>query len=300
MGMTRDERERFDRDGYVVVRGVVEASALAAVRDACTSAVDDIAAQWHDAGLLEDVFADEPFETRWAKMRSAVPPKLPTSWRQVLAGPGVYSLWQTPAVLDRARDLLGDELYAHGVWNGRPREPGTEVQRIGWHQDAHYYKDWKAEDPMLLSVWMPLVPVTADMGALQFLPGTQDPRTALPTQRGANNLIEIVPEALPEGDPVTIECEPGDAVFFTDTTVHQALPNRSEVVRWSIDIRYGPATDDIIAKGSRGYVCASTDPDRVEDVDTWLRRYAAGGEYEAGADGIAEVLGVHRTEVTTF
>lgn len=300
MSFTTDERACFDRDGVVVARDIVDADVLEAVRTTCADAVDDIARQWHDAGLLDDLFADEPFDTRWAKMRAAVPPKLPTSWRQVLAGPAVYALWRTPAVLGRIRELVGDEVYAHGVWNGRPREPGTDVQRIGWHQDAHYYKDWRPEDPMLVSVWMPLVPVTAEMGALQFLPGTQDPRAALPTQRGANNLVEIVPDALPGTEPVTIECEPGDAIFFTDTTVHRALPNQSEVVRWSIDIRFGPAEEDIIDKGYRGYVCHSADPDRIEDLSTWLDRYAVGGEYEAGADDIAEALGVHRTEVTTF
>lgn len=300
MGLTVSERQDLERDGYVVLRDVVDDAVLAPVRDVCVRAVDDLAAQWQADGLLDDVFADEPFETRWASVRGAVPAKLPSAWRQILASPEVYDLWRAPALLDRIRDLVGEEVYAHGVWNGRPREPRSSVQKIGWHQDAHYYRDWMPTDPVLYSVWLPLVPVRTEHGALQFVPGTHEPRRALPTHKSENNLIEIVPDALPDREPVTIECDPGDAIFFTDTTVHQALPNESDTVRWSIDIRFGPATEDIIAKGYRGYICHSTDADRVESVETWLSRYAVGAEYEEYAEEAAEKFGIHPSDLKTF
>lgn len=300
MGFSVSERQQLDRDGYVVIPGIVDDSVLAPVRAACATAVDDLANQWHADGMLEDTFPDEPFETRWAAVRGAVPAKLPSAWRQILAGPAVYALWQAPPLLDRIRELVGEEVYAHGVWNGRPREPRTSIQKIGWHQDAHYYRDWKPDDPVLYSVWLPLVPVRTEHGALQFIAGTHEPRRALETHMSENRLIEIVPDALPAQAPVTIECDPGDAIFFTDTTVHQALPNESDTVRWSIDIRYGPATEDIMAKGYRGYICHSADPDRVESLATWMSRYASGAEYEEYAEEAAVEYGIHPSDLKTF
>lgn len=274
--LTDVERAGIDEDGYVILRKVVPDSALAGVRAVFEATVDKLARQWREEGFVADTADGAPFETRFARLREQLPPRFPTSWRKILVSPAVYGLWQEPAILDRIRDLIGDEVFAHGVWNGRPREPGnTDVQRIGWHQDAHYYRDWNDDDGDLLTVWMPLVPVDAESGCLQVLPGSHR-RGWIPPIRSANNLLTVADDDL-DGEPVTAVMEPGDALIFTDKTLHRALDNESDRVRWSIDIRFGQATPEIMSKTPRGYLCHSAvDPAAVESFATWEARYNYG------------------------
>jgi hypothetical protein len=194
------------------------------------------------------------------------------SWRRVLVCREVYELWRHPSLLDVVRGRVGDEVWAHDVWNGRPREPHADIQKIGWHQDAHYYPEWDAADGPLLTCWIPLVPVDARAGCLRVMPGSHR-RGLLPREYDTYGLRNIPDAELDGLHGVDIETEPGDAVFFTDLTVHQALPNRADHVRWTVDIRFAAATPELIRKSPAGYMCASAVPANVEPYETWEQRY---------------------------
>jgi len=268
-----------------------------------------LAAAWLADGLLQDAAVDADFDHRWARLRQQMPAKYPTAWRRILASPEVYGLWQEPALIDAAADLLGDELIAHSIWNGRPRDSGSQdTQRIDWHQDAHYYKAWDAADGGLLSTWIPLVPVDAETGCLQVSPGSHR-LGLLPQVAGANGL-RTIPDGSLDAAPVTLDMEPGDVLHFGDLTVHRALDNTSDRVRWSIDIRHGQNTKAIASKSGRGYVCRSADPTNVESYDTWRARYdydLADLAEELGtksgdldADTAAAILGTSRLELEAY
>lgn len=272
--LTVDQRRQYDEEGFVVLKGVLPDSNRLAVQAVFEKVVDDLAAEWRDAGFLTDTGDALPFEKRFARLREQVPPRIASSWRSILVSRPVYDLWQLPQLLGPIRSIVGDEVYAHGVWNGRPREPGTAIQKVYWHQDAHYYKQWDAADGPLVSVWMPLVPARAENGCLQYLRGSNQ-GGYVPAKRDApNGLFNVDDEVIARYEAVTAECDPGDAILFSDLTIHQALENVSDIVRWSIDIRFGPAVAPIISKTPRGYYCFSAaDPSRVESYDTWASRY---------------------------
>ncbi len=312
--LSADQLAEFDEQGFIVLRGVVPTDVTNNLRDVFGALVDRLAKQWFDEGFVDATFEDLPFETRFAKLREQLPPRFATSWRKALVSRTVYDLWRQPQLLGPARSLVGDEVYAHGVWNGRPREPNTPIQKVLWHQDAHYYKSWKDTDGPLISVWQPLVPVDERSGCLQLAAGSHR-AGYLPRVRGFNRLFTVAPEAL-EGYPlVTAEMNPGDVLIFNDLTLHQGLDNKADFVRWSIDIRFGAATPEIISKTPRGYYCFSaTDPSRVEDYATWEARYdydkvGLGEELEdvdpatyndVDLDAVADQLHTSRSELEVF
>jgi phytanoyl-CoA hydroxylase len=312
--LTAHELASYEEKGFVVLRGVVPEDARQAVTEAMTRAVEKMARAWKDEGLISDSCDELPFETRWAALRQQVPPKFPVSWRRILVSRGVYELWQRPEILGRARRIIGDEVYAHGIWNGRPREPGTAgTQKVDWHQDAHYYKNWNQTDGKLISCWMPLVPVDERSGCLEFLPGSH--RSGILDRVIGDNGLFTVPRSALEGyAPVSVPAEPGDLIIFSDTTVHQALDNVADYVRWSIDIRFGEPTPEIISKTHNGYYCFSAaDPSRVESYETWAQRHEytyeelldkletrASSREPVSVDAVAKALGVSRAELDAF
>lgn len=302
----------FEQDGFVIVRDLLPKDLLDDVRAVFAGVVDDLARQWRDEGFITDTGDDLPFETRFIRLREQLPPKFATSWRSILVSPTVFSLWQRPELLGPIRSLLGDEIYAHGVWNGRPREPGNSIQKVYWHQDAHYYRGWDPADGKLISVWMPLVDATADAGCLEFLRGSHRGGLVPASRSSANNLFTVADEIVEQYETAVAECRPGDAIFFGDTTIHQSRDNVADYVRWSIDIRFGEASEGIISKTPRGYHCFSaSNPGRVEDYETWVDRYdyskvgvgAEIGDGDVGPvdyDAVAQLLNVPASELRAF
>lgn len=310
--LTPEQKATYDEQGFIVLRGVVPAEVTAGLQEVFEGVVDRMAKDWYDEGFVTDTADNLPFEKRFAALREQLPPKFATSWRKILVSPAVFALWQRPELLGPARSLVGDEVYAHGVWNGRPREPNTAIQKILWHQDAHYYKAWDQTDGPLISVWQPLVPADERAGCLQLAVGSH--RSGyLERHRGFNSLFTVNDDDLAGYEIFTAEMNPGDVLIFSDLTLHQGLDNHSDYVRWSIDIRYGAATPGVMSKTPRGYYCFSAgDPSRVEDYDTWVARYnydEVGLDAELETDGraryddlvaIAKAIGTSKSELEAF
>jgi phytanoyl-CoA hydroxylase len=308
--LTPEQLAAYDRDGALLLKGVVPQQVIRDLRALFEQTVDTLATQWHQEGFVADACADRPFETRFAGLREQLPARFPTSWRKILVSPTVYGLWQLPELLGPMRSILGDEVYAHGVWNGRPREPNNPIQKVLWHQDAHYYRDWDAADGKLVSVWIPIVPVDEESACLEMALGSHT-EGRFERFRGVNRLFTVADADLDGYERRAFRMEPGDALAFTDTTLHQSLDNVSDHVRWSIDIRFGEATPQVISKTPRGYYCFSaSDPSRVEPYEAWADRYdyskvGLDAEIEdldtdADLDEAAQVLGISRSELEVF
>ncbi len=272
MLLSEEEAAAFDHDGFLIRRGVIDEPTLAGLRRVFSDAVDRLAQSWVEAGVIADPATDEPFDQRWNVLRAQLPALYATAWRRILVSPEVYALWQHPALLEPARQLIGDELIAHSIWNGRPRDSGGhDTQRIHWHQDAHYYKQWNPTDGKLMSAWLPLVPVDETAGCLQMGPGSHR-QGLIPQVPSVNGLRTVADEHVPVA-PLDAVMNPGDVLFFTDLTLHRALDNNAGRVRWSIDVRFGEATEPVVRKSGRGYICASAEESLVESFETWRQRY---------------------------
>ena len=99
----------------------------------------------------------EPFEKRYGELRRQFPATLSNSWRRMLVSREIYDVWQYAPLISIIGQLLGDELYASSIWNGRPRAPEQPVQTIDWHQDAHYMQQYDSICDHAISVWLPLM-----------------------------------------------------------------------------------------------------------------------------------------------
>jgi phytanoyl-CoA hydroxylase len=60
-------------------------------------------------------------------------------------------------------------------------------------------------------------------------------------------------------------------VLFNDRLIHSSTPNNSDYVRWSVDLRYQPTSQDPMPQHGIGFLARSeTHPQRVATVDDWL------------------------------
>ena len=236
---------------------------------------DETIAQWLEEGLTADPRRDLDFRHRLVQVwHEAGRPKYIRSPRRDLVSPEMYRILVHPALLDVAADLLGTaEVSVHGIFNARPKLPDQVWTRTPWHQDAQYYRD--AADSHVVSLWYPLQAVGEHNSCLQVAPrrhrgplfdGHHDQETGF---------LGLSPQDRRGLPGVSIEMEPGDLLCFTQKTPHRALANRSDAVRWSLDVRY-EATDRATESGrDKGFIARSPrNPAAVVPCAEWEQRWA--------------------------
>jgi hypothetical protein len=269
--ITDEQLASYEDEGYLHLRGVVPQDALALTRRILERWEQETIQRWVDEGGLDDGMADVDFEHRlvqaWEK---AGRPGYVRSPRRDLVSRDCFDFLCHPAFVDVAEALLGTpEVSAHGVFNARPKLPDQVWTRTPWHQDAQYYED--AAELHVVSMWVPIQKVTEHNSCMQVSPGFHKGELQEAWDDKETGFIGLSPEIQETLTPVSVEMEPGDLLCFTQRTPHRALPNQSDAVRWSMDLRF-EATEHATASGKdRGFIARSpSDPGRVGLCEDWL------------------------------
>ena len=96
----------------------------------------------------------------------------------------------------------------------------------------------------MLTVWFGLWDATIENGCLEVIPGSHREgllhhcHTSGAMSRGFG--LHVPDWLLRQGDGVPLPMKQGDALFFHRLNCHSSLPNRSDNIRWSFDLRYNP------------------------------------------------------------
>ena len=236
----------FWRDGALCLRGEFDAWV-----DPMRAAIDDALA--HPGPIAVDTAREDYAptglpETRSFYIEQGVWNRLPAFERFVR---------ESPALAIGARLLGGskvnlffDQLFV--------KEPSSDDQRTPWHQDLPY---WPIRGHQVLSVWVPLDPVTLDTGAVQYVRGSHEwGRSFRPSNFGHRHQQfrgmegETIPDIDADRDAydiLTWDLEPGDCLVHHGMTVHGAAGNSSPTrrrraysVRWTgDDVVWDPRAD---------------------------------------------------------
>jgi len=272
-GLTAEEAAFYDREGYVVLENLLSEEDMEASRRAMEDKVSQIADELHAAGLIADRLADRPFEYRLAELFRGLTDKeflrYGRSWRDRL--PGHFSLMSNPKILDAVESLIGGEIFANPVYNVRPKVPGVAAGAVPWHQDKSYWPDANANP--VITVWIPLVDATELNGCLHIKPRTHRKKLLQwhhETYTGTG-YTALSDEQLGGAATVALPVRAGSAILFNDRCIHMSTPNRSDSVRWSVDLRYQPTDQDPMPQHGAGFLARSRKhPERVATLDDWL------------------------------
>ena len=270
--------EELDEIGFTIWRGVLEEDVVEGAREACTELVDRAAHQLFAFGEVDDVLADEPFETRILKLDGGERKKCFSGYRAELHLPQMFALLFHERLLDVAEMRLGGELRLYPNYTVRPKMPDVTEQVVLWHQDAGYTERDHAQGQdeelgvlRMMNLWTPLVPATVENGCMQMVPGSHK-LGVVEHDRVTASMLRIVPEVLKPLLPaaVDIELDPGDVVMFSNLMFHQGLPNHSRTVRWSVDWRYQDTTQATMRE-TQGHIARSrSNPESaVQSSEEW-------------------------------
>lgn len=264
----------FARDGYLVLRRCVDPQRIAAMRQALADEVGTVLHELHATGRLADTRPDLPFERRLA-IAGVHAGAYGRGWAQRMAVPATFALHHDPALLAALHQLLGPVVHGHKQFNVRPKLPGQDLTNVPWHQDTGYYGAQTARD-LIVTAWVPLVEVDARNGCMQVVPGSHR-HGAIPhvEAQDAGGFLRL-DHAVDESTAVTLAMSPGDVLLMHNLVWHRSTENRSDGIRWSIDLRFWrpdtPSASDLLWGFPRPWVLSGAPPVRLAEWVGWYDR----------------------------
>ncbi len=264
----------YNTEGYLHIRHILPPDLLRLSRYVLSRWVDHTIDRWQTEGLISDPRTNIDFQHRFLHVwHEAGKPDYIRSPRRDLVCPEMYQILVHPALLDLAEDLLQtDEVSVHGIFNARPKLPDQKWTDTPWHQDAQYYRD--AEQSHVVSVWYPLQPVTEENSCLQVAPGLHDETLHEGYKDEETGFLGVSKKIRESLAGLSIKMERGDILCFPQKMPHRALPNRSDAVRWSMDVRYEPTDQATLSGRDKGFIARSPgNQEAVECCDAWLARW---------------------------
>ncbi|CAD5121217.1 DgyrCDS9751 [Dimorphilus gyrociliatus] len=254
-GQLRDEQIRqFFEEGFVVVEDFFDKETeLEPCREAINKLVDDCAKKWFAAGKIHNLHSDKGFNERLTYLEKELPGatvllhklgKLPVAFQKV---------WSNERILNVVEQLIGSDIQGHPVWNLRTKCPNNEATVVPWHQDSAYL-DENSYDVLQVTAWIPLIDANETNGCMQVVRKGHKKGIVAKHSCCVGNTWYVMLE--PEEMINTLECDMesnvvtcpvpyGGVLLLSNMIPHQSLPNKSNIIRWSLDLRWQKSNTNV-------------------------------------------------------
>jgi len=229
--LTALQLAQFNRDGYIIERGLASASICKQLADIVDSSLDPALAPLE---YEADVHYPGAPECR-ADEGGLTPRRLLHAYTRH----PVFQSWaKSPEVVYRLQQIMGADklLLSQNHHNCiMTKHPGFSSM-TSWHEDVRY---WSFDRPELVSVWLALGEEYSENGGMFMLPGTHQQSL----DRGRLDAALFLRTDLPENQPlidsaVEAKIKAGDVLFFHCKTYHAAGMNTTDDIKRSLVLTY--------------------------------------------------------------
>lgn len=291
-GLTEAQVSEFRNEGFLVARNHLDpVEDLDPIIHEYEGVLDRLAKDLLAKGEITSTHADKDFSERLIhicqesrKVQSqhfdfSLPQKNIRADTPIWNGPAVFNVLRNRKILDAIESLIGPEIYSNPVQHARLKLPesrgiadevGQLVQGVTpWHQDNGVVLA-EADETDMITVWFALWDAPIESGCLHVVPRSY--REGLMTHCPLGAAGAGIPEKLiPLDKAVSLPMKRGDVLFLHRRTCHGSLPNISNRVRWSFDLRYNPIGQHTGRKAFPGFVARSrAHPEsELHDAEQW-------------------------------
>ncbi len=227
--LTPEQKSAYERDGYLVIPGLIENVLVEKVRGRIDALAQGAAPSPEGVQRME-----EPAVTR-----GDVEVKSPGASLRKLEGvplvtdPSIHKCAHHPLLLQVMKELLGDDLkLLRAAAMLKPPRVGSPK---GLHQDAAYYP---IEPQNHIAAWIALDPATKQNGCMEVLPGAHKQGYQAHEEREYDTDVVIEGTTDEEEGLVQLPMEPGDVLLTHCLTPHRSSANQSRAWRRALILAY--------------------------------------------------------------
>lgn len=296
-GLSDKQRSSFETNGYLVIDHLLDDEDLRPLELEYDQLLDQMACRLHSEGKIPSTYEELAFGERFARVLAAYPDlhtffniSLPLINGPIEAenyhahtGPAVFALLRNRKVLDVVECLIGSEISSSPIQQMRMKPPqralapsNAEHSNVGlttWHQDIVAILP-EADETEQLTVWIAVREANEETGCLVSVPGSHrnGPIVHCPGELLASE--PHVPNAVMDGRAATVlPVQRGGVILFHKFNIHCSLPNHSDKLRWSVDLRYHPTGQASGRPAFPGFVARSRSHPESElhDPIEWTR-----------------------------
>ncbi len=165
-----------------------------------------------------------------------------------LLSESIYKLATDPRIIDLLKPLMGNDI---NIWSSAffAKKPKS-TNYVGYHQDSPY---WQLSSDNVYSAWIALSESNKDNGCLEFIDHESNDtfdldisnpyeayKKGIKTSEGQNliSFNQKIPEIIKEKNPFYVELKPGEFSIHKITVIHGSSPNKSNLPRIGLVIRY--------------------------------------------------------------
>jgi ectoine hydroxylase-related dioxygenase (phytanoyl-CoA dioxygenase family) len=237
-GPTHADLAQFERDGFVVARGLLSADEVMTIRDEFMAQADlgPVAGLFDSSRLIEN----DPL-ARYPRMMH------PHRWPDLEVGKLAFRYMLDARIDAYLTALFGEPaIAAQSMFYFKPA--GARGQSL--HQDNFYLR---VAPQTCMAAWIAVDDADEENGGLFVVPGTHKIDIACP--QAADPKISFTTEyvAPPEGTtPIPAIMKAGDCLFFNGSVIHGSYPNQStDRFRRALICHYLPASSTEISQHYR-------------------------------------------------
>ncbi len=216
--VTDEQRGAYRRDGHILLRGVASHEEVFFYRRFILDAVAEMTRAQNAQGRITDY--------------GAMFTQVTNVWRlNEMAKQFVFAR-RFAKIAAELMGVKGVRLYHD---QALIKEPGAKP--TPWHQDYYY---WPLDTEHTVTMWMPLVDITKDMGSMSFATGSQRVGSfkEMPISDTSQEYFERMIKEKPFSIHTNEIINAGDATFHSGRMLHSAHPNSSTKRREVITIIY--------------------------------------------------------------
>lgn len=258
--LTPEQKTFFVEHGYLHIKSLVPSELIDGAQKSAGRWVGRVIGRWKSKGFIDRDYAELPFDQRlYRAWVAAKRPPYKEYITQEIADQEIYDLLMYKGLIDVVSDLLeGENILASAAYMCRPKLP-TEIYPIDtpWHQDAQCTMYQGLDDVNFMTIWMPFMDVTEENSCLQVSEKAHINTGVYEDAKNGTVHYSIHPEFYSKFTNLkSVPMKRGDALCLHRLLPHRALPNKTDSMRWSMDLRYECLPDEKLPSLKRGFVCA--------------------------------------------
>lgn len=235
MSLTTEQKQQFDRDGFLAIRGLFSAPEIEEIRGTFMEMAKD--------GPVPGL-SDVPKARAGAPASSNDPllryPRMmhPHKHQDKPVGPLAMRYMRDPRLKPILAELFGEDPFAcQSMFYFKP--PGARGQDL--HQDNFYLR---VKPGTCMAAWIAVDDADAGNGGMMCVPQTATLEVACPEKADPALFFTTEHVEPPPGlAPEMMELKAGDVLFFNGSVIHGSTPNTSaDRFRRSMIFHYVPAS----------------------------------------------------------